>query len=214
MSLNEFLREIEEKVRELDEARNEAESLSRKIIRETKKSIISTHQESFESSEASLREINRLLKSLREVVQKHPELISNNLVNTAFQETAEAYIYYNLVRWGRFVDPKSMDVSPSQYVLGLADCVGELRRRVLDLIRAGRLKEAEESLKTMEEILYELNLNSDLQVLIPGLRRKCDVARAIIESTRGDLALEVRRKSLEDGIKRLAELLERRLDDM
>ena len=214
MSLNEFLREIEEKVRELDEARNEAESLSRKIIRETKKSIISTHQESFESSEASLREINRLLKSLREVVQKHPELISNNLVNTAFQETAEAYIYYNLVRWGRFIDPKSMDVSPSQYVLGLADCVGELRRRVLDLIRAGRLKEAEESLKTMEEILYELNLNSDLQVLVPGLRRKCDVARAIIESTRGDLALEVRRKSLEDGIKRLAELLERRLDDM
>lgn len=214
MSLNEFLREIEEKVRELDEARNEAESLSRKIIRETKKSIISTHQESFESSEASLREINRLLKSLREVVQKHPELISNNLVNTAFQETAEAYIYYNLVRWGKFIDPKSMDVSPSQYVLGLADCVGELRRRVLDLIRAGRLKEAEESLKTMEEILYELNLNSDLQVLIPGLRRKCDVARAIIESTRGDLALEVRRKSLEDGIKRLAELLERRLDDM
>lgn len=214
MSLNEFLREIEEKVRELDEARNEAESLSRKIIRETKKSIISTHQESFESSEASLREINRLLKSLREVVQKHPELISNNLVNTAFQETAEAYIYYNLVRWGKFIDPKSMDVSPSQYVLGLADCVGELRRRVLDLIRAGRLKEAEESLKTMEEILYELNLNSDLQVLIPGLRRKCDVARAIIESTRGDLALEVRRKSLEDGIKRLAELLERRRDDV
>jgi len=214
MSLNEFLREIEEKVRELDEARNEAESLSRKIIRETKKSIISTHQESFESSEASLREINRLLKSLREVVQKHPELISNNLVNTAFQETAEAYIYYNLVRWGRFIDPKSMDVSPSQYVLGLADCVGELRRRVLDLIRAGRLKEAEESLKTMEEILYELNLNSDLQVLVPGLRRKCDVARAIIESTRGDLALEVRRKSLEDGIKRLAELLERRRDDV
>ena len=214
MSLNEFLREIEEKVRELDEARNEAESLSRKIIRETKKSIISTHQESFESSEASFREINRLLKSLREVVQKHPELISNNLVNTAFQETAEAYIYYNLVRWGRFIDPKSMDVSPSQYVLGLADCVGELRRRVLDLIRAGRLKEAEESLKTMEEILYELNLNSDLQVLIPGLRRKCDVARAIIESTRGDLALEVRRKSLEDGIKRLAELLERRRDDV
>mgnify|MGYP000459832091 FL=1 len=214
MSLNEFLREIEEKVRELDEARNEAESLSRKIIRETKKSIISTHQESFESSEASLREINRLLKSLREVVQKHPELISNNLVNTAFQETAEAYIYYNLVRWGKFIDPKSMDVSPSQYVLGLADCVGELRRRVLDLIRAGRLKEAEESLKTMEEILYELNLNSDLQVLVPGLRRKCDVARAIIESTRGDLALEVRRKSLEDGIKRLAELLERRRDDV
>ena len=151
-----------------------------------------------------------MLTSLREIVHKHPELVSNSLVNTAFQETAEAYIYYNLIRWRRLIDPKSIEVSPSQYVLGLADCIGELRRRVLDLIRAGRLKEAEETLGTMEDILYELNLNSDLQVLVPGLRRKCDVARAIIEATRGDLALEVRRKSLEDGIKRLADLLEKK----
>ena len=61
----------------------------------------------------------------------------------------------------------------------------------------------------MEDIFYELNLNSELQVLVPGLRRKCDIARAIIEATRGDLALEARRRSLEEEIKRLADLLER-----
>jgi len=214
MSVNEFLRWIERKVREFDEARNEAETLSRKIIRATKKAIISTHQENFEVAEASLREIDRLLASLREVVQKHPQLITNSFVNTAFQETAEANIYYNLIRWRKFVDPKSLDVSPSQYVLGLADCVGELRRRVLDLIRGGRLSEAEENLRIMENIFYELNLNSELQVLVPGLRRKCDIARAIIEATRGDLALEAGRKSLEEEIKRLADLLERRRIDI
>ena len=39
-------------------------------------------------------------------------------------------------------------------------------------------------------------------MLVPGLRHKSDIARRIIESTRGDITLEVRRKSLEDQLKR------------
>jgi predicted translin family RNA/ssDNA-binding protein len=37
---------------------------------------------------------------------------------------------------------------------------------------------------------------------VPGLRRKCDIARRIIETTRGDITQEVRRKSLEDQLRR------------
>jgi predicted translin family RNA/ssDNA-binding protein len=39
-------------------------------------------------------------------------------------------------------------------------------------------------------------------MLVPGLRRKSDIARRIIENTRGDITQEVRRKSLEDYLKR------------
>jgi predicted translin family RNA/ssDNA-binding protein len=39
-------------------------------------------------------------------------------------------------------------------------------------------------------------------MLVPGLRRKSDVARKVIEITRGDITQEVRRKSLEDYLKR------------
>jgi predicted translin family RNA/ssDNA-binding protein len=39
-------------------------------------------------------------------------------------------------------------------------------------------------------------------MLVPGLRRKNDVSRRIIESTRGDITLEVRRKALEDYLHR------------
>jgi len=42
-------------------------------------------------------------------------------------------------------------------------------------------------------------------MLVPGLRRKCDVARRIIETTRGDVTQEVRRKTLEDYLKRFEE---------
>jgi predicted translin family RNA/ssDNA-binding protein len=39
-------------------------------------------------------------------------------------------------------------------------------------------------------------------MLVPGLRRKCDIARRIIETTRGDVTQEARRKSLENYLKR------------
>jgi predicted translin family RNA/ssDNA-binding protein len=48
----------------------------------------------------------------------------------------------------------------------------------------------------------------DVYFLIPGLRRKCDIARRIIEATRGDVTLDSRRSSLENAIERLAKALE------
>jgi predicted translin family RNA/ssDNA-binding protein len=39
-------------------------------------------------------------------------------------------------------------------------------------------------------------------MLVPGLRHKSDIARRIIETTRGDITVEVRRKSLEDYLKK------------
>ncbi len=39
-------------------------------------------------------------------------------------------------------------------------------------------------------------------MLVPGLRHKSDASRRIIEATRGDITLEVRRKSLEDELKK------------
>jgi predicted translin family RNA/ssDNA-binding protein len=56
-------------------------------------------------------------------------------------------------------------------------------------------------LKTMDEIYIELMAMDEAYMLVPGLRRKCDVARRIIEATRGDITQEVRRKSLENYMK-------------
>jgi translin len=87
-------------------------------------------------------------------------------------------------------------------VLGLADVVGEYRRLTLDALREGDAEKGEECLKTMDEIYIELMAMDEAYMLVPGLRRKCDVARRVIESTRGDVTQEVRRKSLENYLKR------------
>jgi predicted translin family RNA/ssDNA-binding protein len=39
-------------------------------------------------------------------------------------------------------------------------------------------------------------------MLVPGLRRKCDTARKIIEITRGDVTQEIRRSALEKYLKK------------
>ncbi len=55
----------------------------------------------------------------------------------------------------------------------------------------------------MDQVFIQLLALDEAYMLVPGLRRKQDVARKIIESTRGDITLEVRRKSLEDYLKKL-----------
>jgi len=47
-------------------------------------------------------------------------------------------------------------------------------------------------------------------MLVSGLRRKCDIARRIIETTRGDVTQEVRRKSLENYLKQFEQAQRRK----
>jgi translin len=85
--------------------------------------------------------------------------------------------------------------------LGLADVIGEYRRLALDALREGEAEKGEECLKTMDEVYIELMAMDEACMLVPGLRRKCDIARRIIETTRGDITQEVRRKALENYLK-------------
>jgi len=56
-------------------------------------------------------------------------------VDSAFQEYAEASILLSLIRESRFVGFEELEVPMTSYVLGLADVIGELRRRALESLR-------------------------------------------------------------------------------
>ena len=88
------------------------------------------------------------------------------------------------------------------YVLGLADVIGEYRRLALDNLREGEVKKGEECLEIMDQVFIQLLALDEAYMLVPGLRHKSDIARRIIEATRGDVTLEIRRKSLEDYLKK------------
>jgi translin len=61
-----------------------------------------------------------------------------------------------------------------------------LRRHILDLMRSNQLKRCEELLGKMDDMYYVLVSMDYPDGITFGLRRLTDVARSIIERTRGD----------------------------
>lgn len=208
MSLKDFLEKIQEDLNKNEIVREQIQKDMRKATRLSKQAIQVTHQERFNDAIALLNEAKNLFSGLRETSKKYPHIFYSGFVGAAFEEHSEAHILLNLIQEDRFIGPKEIDVPIVPYLLSLGDVIGELRRRVLDLIRRGEVKASEKCLETMENIYLELTALDDAYVIVNGLRRKCDVARRLIEITRGDITIEVRRNALEYSISKLEKKIE------
>ena len=185
-----------------DKVRENAHESMRKATSLSKQSILLIHQKRFEEAKKLMENACELISKLQGLAKKYPEIIYSGMFSAALQEYSEANIFLQLIEESRFITPKDINVPAVDYVLGLADVVGEYRRLTLDALREDNVEKGEKCLETMDEIYIELMAMDEAYMLVPGLRRKCDVARKIIESTRGDITQEVRRKSLEDHLKR------------
>ena len=213
MSLKEILEKIQKDLSEREGIREDVQKDMRKATRLSKQAIQVTHQERFDDAKAILEEAKKLFVKLHKTAKDYPYLLYSGSVGAAFEENAEAHVLLTLIQEGRFVSPKEIDVPVTPYVLSLGDVIGELRRRALYLIRKGKMDEAEKCLEWMEYIFLELTALDDAYIIINGLRRKGDVARRLIEITRGDITIEVRRSALEQSISKLEKTLEKETRD-
>ena len=209
MNLKSLLDELQRELKSREKVKEEVQKIMRKATQLSKRAIVLIHQKRMDESRKLLDEAKSLFKSLRELCGQYPDLFYMGMVNAAFQEYAEANILMGLIENGSFVSPAEIDVPAVDYILGLADVIGELRRQALDALRGGDLAYAEKCLQIMENIYLELMAMDEGSLLVPGLRRKCDVARRIIETTRGELTVEARRSSLEKAIRKLEERFEK-----
>ena len=100
--------------------------------------------------------------------------------------------------------PEELGVVNATYLKGLSEVVGELRRRILDILRHGYSEEAERLLSYMDEIYSVLVTIDYPDAITYGLRRQTDIARSIIEKTRGDITFSLRGEHLEQAIERLS----------
>ena len=203
MSLREILERIREELLERDKHRQEIQLATRRVTRLSKQAIFQTHRDDLEKAEETLREAEGILREIKRLTEDYPALFYTSSVDLAFQEYAEAMIFLNLVRGSSIPSFEDINVPMIPYVLGLADVIGELRRRSLEFLRRDRIDEAEECLNLMETIFEGIIDLEEIQILIPGLRRKCDTARRVIEATRADVTIESGRVSLERCILKL-----------
>lgn len=199
-TLKTVLSRVKGELIEKDKVREDAHKDMRKATSFSKQAILKMHQNRPEEAEELIKEAGKLISKLNDVSALHPEIVHCGLFNGALQEYSEANIILGLINESRLVTPKEIAVPSVDYVLGLADVIGEYRRLTLDAIREGKLGKAEKCLKTMDKIYIELMGLDESYVLVPGLRRKSDVARKVIEITRGDVTQEIQRSKLEQRL--------------
>ncbi|RLI16798.1 hypothetical protein DRO44_04915 [Candidatus Bathyarchaeota archaeon] len=201
-ALKTILREIKGELKEKEKVREKAQKDMRKATSLSKQAILLIHQKKMRKAAKLIEEARKIISELGETSNKYPDIVYSGLFSAALQEFSEANILINLVEKTAFVTPKEIDVPSVDYVLGLSDVIGEYRRMALDALREGKVEKGEECLRIMDEIYTELMGMEEAYMLVPGLRRKCDIARRIIEQTRGDVTQEVRRAALENYLKK------------
>jgi len=201
-SLKAVLKTVKTDLTKRDKIREKAHDGMRKATSLSKQTILLIHQKRFEEAHKSLTDAKELIANLQDLADECPEIVYGGMFSAALQEYSEANIFLKLVEEDKFISPEEINVPTVDFVLGLGDVVGEFRRLSLDSLREGNVKKGEECLEIMDEIFIELMGLDEAYMLVPGLRHKSDIARRIIEATRGDITQEVRRKSLEDYLKK------------
>ena len=207
MSLKEVIAEITAELRVKAQFHDEVLTLARRILTLSKQAIMAVHRREREKAKEKLSDAETQLQRLTAITVDHPDL-KGGIVHAAYQEYTEASVFLDVVTRGRYLFPEELGVPSVHYLLGLADVIGEFRRRALDALRCGDFDSSEESLRIMEEIFVALVALDNAYKVAPELRRKCDVARRIIEVTRGDVTSEARRRALDQTMKRLVHRME------
>jgi translin len=169
------------------QARETTIAASRKAIQACAASIRATHRGEYDAAELLAHEARDHLKSADDALVGHPDVRTNGPLHDAKKELAEAWLTLALVRDRHLPSPEELRVDIAPYCNGLAEAASELRRQLLDQLRAGDLTRAEKLMGAMDEI-YALLVTIDYpDGVTGGLRRTTDALRAVLERTRGDL---------------------------
>jgi translin len=187
-------------------ARDQALTQARALTRACSQAIRAVHRDDDETMNAHLGEARQLAESLRlGLMKQHPDLYYTGYTQDALKEFVEANATCALIKNQPLPDPRGLEVEYNTYLNGLSEVIGELRRRSLDILRHGYSAEVERLLTSMDDI-YSILVTMDYpDAITNGLRRQTDVARSIIERTRGDITFSLRGEHLERAIRRLSE---------
>ncbi len=196
---------LEERTRVRDQLLSQARTLTRHCAN----AIRAVHRDERTLAEQHLAEASQLVLAFREIQKDYPDLYFTGYTQDALKEFAEAQIVYALVGGLELPFPEELHIEYATYLQGLAEAVGELRRRCLDILLKARPEQAECLLEAMDDIYAVLVTMDYPDAITGGLRRLTDLARGIIERTRGDLTISLRQESLQQSIHRLEDRLDK-----
>ena len=193
------LTKISKSLETSQEAREYLIKNTREVVILCSQSIIAVHKGDLKSAKAKAQKASKLLSGQR---KKAKGDLRKYLI-TPEQELVEALALLSIVQKKEIPSIKSMGVSENSYILGLLDCIGELKRMVFDKIREGKSKDAIRLFEIMENLYLSLYPLAIYDKIVKETRRKLDVNRILLEETRSALTEEIRRVDLIEAINKI-----------
>lgn len=192
-----------------DEALNQARTLTRHCAH----AIRAVHRQDKDKAAQELAAAKELAETLTESLKDYPNLYFAGYTQDALKEYAEANIVAALINNGSLPTPQELGLEGNTYLKGLAEAVGELRRRCLDILRGGHSEEAERLLTHMDDIYAVLVTMDYPDAVTHGLRRLTDICRSIVERTRGDITMSLRQEKLEKTLRQVESKLQDKTEE-
>ena len=202
-NLDAAIERIETELDEKDHVREIALKSSRAVVRLSGSALKDLHRGG--EVKEKLSELKDEVSRLSSLLGDHPDLVRAGYVESAFQEYAEVGIVLSLLENDDVPLPEDLGIGSVPYLLALGDTVGELRRFALEELRRGNIDRANRFLDRMED-LYHALARFNYPDAIAAVKHKQDVARSLLEKTRGDVAVATNARRLHD---RLDDLMER-----
>ena len=193
------LNKITKSLGNIQDAREFLLKNTREVIILCSRSIIAVHKGDLKTGKNNLNQADKLLKKYKK--KATGEL--RRYIITPEQEFVEAACLIAVIEKKEIPSDKKLAVMPESYVLGLLDCVGELKRMVFDKIRTGEIDEATRVFEIMENLYLQLYTFSMYDKVVKEARRKIDVNRILVEDVRSAITEEKRRTELIKTLQKL-----------
>ncbi|MBV8162099.1 MAG: haloacid dehalogenase [Acidimicrobiia bacterium] len=181
-------------------ARETGLAAARRTIQASSQSIRATHRLEWGEAERLAEAAGASLREAQQALAPYPQLAASGPLHDAAKEYVEARLTLALAADRALASAEDLGVSDASWLNGLAEAASELRRHLLDRLRAGDLDHSERLLVAMDDV-YALLVTVDFpDALTGGLRRTTDALRPVLERTRGDLTTTILQQRLQRAL--------------
>jgi translin len=193
---------LSSQMKQLEQRREALIKETREVISLCSKAIILLHGDKVKDSETLLNSASSSIKKLKDYVICDLD----RYLWPAEQEYVEACVLREIVeRKSSLSGHEELNVSLNAYVTGLLDCTGEIKRMIYDNLRKNNHGYSLSLFEIMQSIYNLVYPFSFYDNLIPGIRKKLDVSKRMMEDVRITMTEEYQRTMFLNDFKSISE---------
>jgi translin len=185
-----------EYLKSIEERRERIIKGSRDVLLLCSKAIVNIHMKNMGEASEKIEKAKMLIDELRVVAG---EDLRSYIVQIE-TEWVEASTLYFILNNNKIPSLEDLKVDVRSYILGLLDCIGELKRQVYDRVREGDSDNALRIFEVMDDLYSSLLQFAMYDNIIHNVRKKVDIARILLEDVRAMITEEARRMAIIESI--------------